>query len=173
MYDPRQVGLYTYPQQPVFYNNSPTPYTQQPPQYVPQQMVQQPQPRPAQNQTQEKVYDIRARHISSPEDIQLGEIPMDGSMPLFMMADRSAIVGKFWDKDAQLKTIRYLPEVIQELAPVQQVPMVQTVIDPDISNRLDKLEGLVQKCLTAVSNIPVQTAVTTSVKPKKEASSNA
>lgn len=183
MYDPRQAPQYgAYPIQALGYPAQLQPgqvgYTQQPIPYIPQgqQMMQQVPNRTQipQQQPQDNVSTIRARYINSPEDIQLGEVPMDGSMPLFMMNDRSAIVGKYWDKDAQLKTVRYLPEIVQEPVNQPQVPVVQTVIDPDISNRLDKLESLVQKCLTAVSNIPIQTVTTTSaVKPKKEASSNA
>lgn len=166
MYDPRQPQYGAYPIQALGYPAQPQPgqvgYTQPPVPYMPQgqQMMQQVPNRPQmpQPQPQENVASIRARYINSPEDIQLGEVPMDGSMPLFMMSDKSVIIGKYWDKDAQLKTARYLREPDNEPANRPQVPMVQTVIDPDISNRLDRLEQLVNRCIQAVEQIPTQEA---------------
>lgn len=147
-------------------------YTQAPIQYVPQgqQMIQQPQPRPMvnlpqQNQPQENIYTIRARYIGSPEDIRLGEVPMDGSMPLFLMQDHSAVIGKYWDKDAQLKTVRYIRDISQESVPESQKTTVQTVIDPDISDRLGRLEHLVNRCVEMVEAIPVPSTITTEFAP--------
>lgn len=163
MYDPRQLQYGTYPpvqqsnQQQVVYTQPPAPYFPQG-----QQVVQQIRPPMNQQQVpppQQIVYDIQARHIGSLEDIKLGEIPMDGSMPLFMLQDESEIVGKFWNKNAELKTIRYIKEPDQESAPEPQVPMVQTVIDPDISNRLNRLEQLINRCIETVESIPAQQIV--------------
>lgn len=163
MYDPRQLQYGTYPpvqqggQQQVV-------YTQPPASYLPQgqQLIQ--QIRPPMNQQvpppQQIVYDIQARHIGSLEEIKLGEVPMDGSMPLFMLQDGSMIVGKFWDRDAQLKTVRYIKEPDQVATPEPQVPMVQTIIDPDISNRLNHLEQLINHCIEKVEAIPTESNYT-------------
>lgn len=169
MYDPRVVNSWPYPAQDARYANSQPAnvvYTQPPVSYVPQgqPMMQQnrvPMNPPSIQQPQEQLANfIRARYITSPEEIQLGEVPMDGSMPLFMLQDRSAIVGKFWDKDAQLKTVRYIPEIVQESTPEPQVPMVQTVIDPDISERLTNLELMMHHCLDLVKAIPTESNYT-------------
>lgn len=169
MYDSRQNTYGNYPVQGVTYNTPPNGgvvYTQPPIPYMPQgqQMIQQPQPRPMvnapmQNQPQENVYAIRARYIASPEDIKLGEVPMDGSMPLFLMQDHSMVIGKYWDKDAQLKTARYIRDISQESPPEPQKTVVQTVIDPDISDRLGRLEQLVNRCIEMVEAIPVPATV--------------
>lgn len=174
MYDPRVVNPWPYPAQDARYSN-PQPanvvYTQPPVPYVPQgQPMMQPNrvpmnPQPVQQSQEHPTNLIRARYITSPEEIQLGEVPMDGSMPLFMLQDRSAIVGKYWDKDAQLKTVRYIPEVIQEPTPEPQAPMVQTIIDPDISNRLSRLEQLVSQCIQMVEAIPTPSTITAEFAP--------
>ena len=35
---------------------------------------------------------------------------MDGSISMFPMQDGSAVYGKFWDSNGQIKTIRFVPE---------------------------------------------------------------
>ena len=61
---------------------------------------------------------------------------MDGSISLFPMQDGSAVIGKFWDNNGQIKTIRFIPENVEQ--PRQQDPFAA------INERLDTLESLIR-----------------------------
>ena len=74
--------------------------------------------------------------ISNPNEITPQEIPMDGSISLFPMQDGSAVIGKFWDNNGQIKTIRFIPENVEQ--PRQQDPFAA------INERLDTLESLIR-----------------------------
>lgn len=79
---------------------------------------------------------ILGHMITSPDQITPQEIPMDGSISLFPMQDGSAVIGKFWDSNGQIKTIRFIPEN------VEQTPSD----DPfaTINARFDALENLIR-----------------------------
>ena len=79
---------------------------------------------------------VLGRMITSPDQITPQEIPMDGSISLFPMQDGSAVIGKFWDSNGQIKTIRFVPENVEQ--PRQQDPFVA------INERLDTLESLIR-----------------------------
>lgn len=63
---------------------------------------------------------------------------MDGSISMFPMQDGSAVYGKFWDSNGQIKTIRFVPE---------NVDQAQTQEDPfaAINTRLDSIESLLKQ----------------------------
>ena len=79
---------------------------------------------------------ILGHMITSPDQITPQEIPMDGSISLFPMQDGSAVIGKFWDSNGQIKTIRFIPENVEQ--PRQQDPFAA------INERLDTLESLIR-----------------------------
>lgn len=54
------------------------------------------------------------RVVDTSEEIMPNEIRMDGSIGLFPMRDLSSIYVKQWDQNANLQTIRYVPEVVPE-----------------------------------------------------------
>ena len=105
-------------------------YGQTQPPYVPAPTYQ-PQPM---NQTRQQ--GILGHMVSNPNEITPQEIPMDGSISLFPMQDGSAVIGKFWDSNGQIKTIRFIPEN------VEQTPSD----DPfaAINARFDALENLIR-----------------------------
>ena len=114
-----------------FYPTNPGfPYgqTQQP--YVPTPAYQ-PQP-----MNQPRQQGILGHMVSNPNEITPQEIPMDGSISLFPMQDGSAVIGKFWDNNGQIKTIRFVPENVEQ--PRQQDPFAV------LNERLDTLESLIR-----------------------------
>jgi len=112
-------------------------YGQTQPPYVPAPSYQQPITNPVQNQNQSRSQGILGRMISNPNEITPQEIPMDGSISMFPMQDGSAVYGKFWDSNGQIKTIRFIPENVDQ--PQQQDPFAV------INTRLDSIEELLKK----------------------------
>lgn len=93
-------------------------------------------PTPQQN-NQNRPQGILGRMISAPNEITPQEIPMDGSISLFPMQDGSAVYGKFWDSNGQIKTIRFIPENVGDSVPTE---------DPFdlINKRLDNIEKMIK-----------------------------
>ena len=89
------------------------PYGQVQNPYVPTPSYQPPTvPSPSQNPQMNQIrpQGILGRMITNPNEITPQEIPMDGSISMFPMQDGSAVYGKFWDSNGQIKTIRFVPE---------------------------------------------------------------
>ena len=53
---------------------------------------------------------INGRTITNPNEISPNEVPMDMTMSLFPLQDNSVIIGKIWDSNGNLQTVRYVPE---------------------------------------------------------------
>lgn len=64
--------------------------------------------------TQQIRYGLRGRYIQNPDEIQAGEVLMDGSVSFFPMSDNSMVIGKMWGKDGLIKEVRYIPETVVE-----------------------------------------------------------
>lgn len=79
---------------------------------------------------------ILGRMIANPNEITPQEIPMDGSISMFPMQDGSAVYGKFWDSNGQIKTIRFVPENVEQTA--SDDPFAA------INARFDALENLIR-----------------------------
>lgn len=120
-----------------FYPTNPgLPYgqTQQP--YVPAPTYQPQWSNQSQTMNQPRQQGILGHMVSNPNEITPQEIPMDGSISLFPMQDGSAVIGKFWDNNGQIKTIRFVPENVEQ--PQQQDPFAV------LNERLDTLESLIR-----------------------------
>lgn len=90
---------------------------------------------------------MSGRVVSQEADITPQEVPMDGSFSWFPMADGSAVIGKRWNSDGTIQTVRYAPESPEPQRPVDAVPAYVS----DISSRLDRIEGiLTQRARRAV-----------------------
>lgn len=50
------------------------------------------------------------RTVSSADEITVQEVPTDGSIALFPLADGSAVIGKRWMPDGSISTTRFVPE---------------------------------------------------------------
>ena len=105
-------------------------YGQTQPPYVPAPTYQ------PQTVNQSRPQGVLGHMITSPDQITPQEIPMDGSISLFPMRDGSAVIGKFWDSNGQIKTIRFIPENVEQ--PQQQDPFAA------INARFDALENLIR-----------------------------
>ena len=90
---------------------------------------------------------MSGRVVSQEADITPQEVPMDGSFSWFPMADGSAVIGKRWNSDGTIQTVRYAPESAEPQHTVETVPSYVS----DISSRLDRIEGiLTQRARRAV-----------------------
>lgn len=96
------------------------------------------QPQQPQQQSTQHQQGILGRMISNPNEITPQEIPMDGSISMFPMQDGSAVYGKFWDSNGQIKTIRFVPENVDQ-------PQQQSDPFAAINSRLDSIEGLLKQ----------------------------
>lgn len=66
---------------------------------------------------------ISGRVVTSPGEIQVQEVPTDGTVAWFPAADGSCVWGKRWTPDGGISTVRYVAEA-QEAAP-QADPVAQ------------------------------------------------
>lgn len=55
----------------------------------------------------------RFKIVNRLEDITPNDVPMDGTTGIFPLSDNSAIYVKSWNTDGTIKTIKYVPEVIE------------------------------------------------------------
>lgn len=53
---------------------------------------------------------VPGRVVGQEGEITAQEVPMDGSMSFFPLSDGSAIVGKRWNADGTIQTVRYVAE---------------------------------------------------------------
>lgn len=112
------------------------PQYQQPmfPQYPQYQPVFQPQapqtPRPQ---------SIQGRMIGSLDEIQVQEVPTDGTVAWFPVADGSCVYGKRWTPDGNITTMRFVPEAQEPQAPK---PDPFQVINDRIGELFDLVEDM-------------------------------
>ena len=78
---------------------------------------------------------ISGRVVTSPGEIQVQEVPTDGTVAWFPAADGSCVWGKRWTPDGNILTMRYVAEA-QEAAP-QADPVAQ--IDAKLDRALSML----------------------------------
>lgn len=117
------------------------PYGQVQNPYIPTPSYQPPTvPNPSQNSQMNQIrpQGILGRMIANPNEITPQEIPMDGSISMFPMQDGSAVYGKFWDSNGQIKTIRFVPENVDQTQ-IQEDPFAA------INTRLDSIESLLKQ----------------------------
>lgn len=87
-------------------------------------------------------YGLNGRYIKDPKEIQAGEVPMDGSVSFFPMADNSYIVGKMWGQDGIIREVRYIPENVLE-AKIQELQNSQSnTISTVLNEILDKISKI-------------------------------
>lgn len=116
------------------YNTGFNPYTQMYPtypQFQPMQTYNQP------NQSVNRT--IFGRVINSENDITPNEVPMDGSVSLFPMADYSKIFAKQWNPDGTIKTTVFVIDAQPDSATQSQS------FEDEMRDRLDHLESLITR----------------------------
>ena len=81
---------------------------------------------------------ISGRVVTGPGEIQVQEVPTDGTVAWFPAADGSCVWGKRWTPDGSIQTVRYVAEA-QEAAP-QADPVAQ--IDAKLDRALSMLDHI-------------------------------
>ena len=99
--------------------------------YIPPQ-----QPMP-QNQM---VQGIKGRVVNSEDEILPNEVPMDGTVSFFPLADYSCVIAKIWGGDGKISTFKFVPEE-------QPDQKVESATDDDISELINKRFDNIEKLL--------------------------
>lgn len=109
------------------------PYGQyQTPAYQPQTFL------PQQQQAQQRVV---GRVIGSAQEVTPQEVPMDGSLALFLLADGSAVVGKRWTPEGTIDEVRFVKETTE---PQASTP----TFEESVLDRLDAIEDNLASIMT-------------------------
>lgn len=95
----------------------------------------QPQYMPPQNTVNKP--SIPGRIVNSISEVTPNEVPMDGSVGVFITKDMSEVYTKAWNSDGTIQTIRYVPNTIPD-EPKQDLTEM-------ILARLDTIEDLINK----------------------------
>lgn len=101
------------------------------------------QPSPMWSSTRPPSSPFSGRVVASPDEIQVQEVPTDGTMALFLLSDGSGVIGKRWAPDGSIQTTRFAAE---------QVP-TQPQEDP-IARLEAKVDGLVQAVASLSEQAP-------------------
>lgn len=80
------------------------------------------------------------RVVNDLEDIRPNEVPNDGSVSVFPQQDRSCIYVKYLEGDGTIKTLRYVPEVVN----AQDLPNSNNDL-ADVIRRLSNIERMLKK----------------------------
>lgn len=91
------------------------------------------QPSPMWSSTRPPSSPFGGRVVASPDEIQVQEVPTDGTMALFLLSDGSGVIGKRWAPDGSIQTTRF----VAEQAPAQPH-------DDPMSRLEGKVDGLIQ-----------------------------
>lgn len=104
---------------------------------------------------------ITGRVVSSLNEIQVQEVPTDGTVAWFPAQDGSCIYGKRWTPDGNITTMRFVPEAV-EATPSQPDPF--QVINDRISELFQLVEEIkddmpmtVETCRTPTKRKAVKT----------------
>lgn len=112
------------------------------------------------------------RWVESFDDIAPQEVKMDGCMYFFPQNDYSCIYARYWDRNGQLRTFRFLPEKIEEpdqpcQSDINDILRGYEAISTNVSNRLDALDKRMDDIYRLVSQ-PQSTSKTRSKTIEKE-----
>lgn len=80
------------------------------------------------------------RTVSSADEITVQEVPTDGSIALFPLADGSAVIGKRWMPDGSISTTRFVPEPSVTDQPADPFQAINDRID-SIFDTLDDIRN--------------------------------
>lgn len=82
---------------------------------------------------------ITGRVVSSLDEIQVQEVPTDGTVAWFPMADGSCVYGRRWNPSGRIDTYRYMPEAVQ--TEPQEDPVAQ--LNSKVDRALEMLGSMV------------------------------
>ena len=85
------------------------------------------------------------RVVNSPDEIMPNEVPMDGTIALFMLRDGSSIIAKAWNQYGTITTVPFAPVIPQsEGATTDQTETQPDPFKEEVLARLDKIEKFVK-----------------------------
>lgn len=85
---------------------------------------------------------VPGKMFANEEEIKPNEVPMDGSIALFMHRDLGYILAKAWNSGGTIDTVRYVPEK----PPAQQAqPQTDAAFQNAVFERLDKIERAIKQ----------------------------
>lgn len=112
--------------------NQPT-MTQNPYSYSTQQL-------PMNAQSQMNRPPLYGRVVFNPEEITVQDVPTDGSAAFFPSADYSCVYARQWGNDGLIRPVKYVPEKVEEVNPVQNTNALSVIIE-----RLDSIEKMLKR----------------------------
>lgn len=97
-----------------------------------------------QQNAQQQRFVLPGHLVNDISEVQINEVPMDGSYNVFPLRDLSAIYLKFWDNDGQFKTRRYI--LVDDSQSQNVTNQNQTQMD-EVMSKITSLESMVKKIL--------------------------
>ncbi len=94
--------------------------------------------------TQQQRFVLPGHLVNDISEVQINEVPMDGSYNVFPLRDLSAIYLKFWDNDGRFKTRRYV--LVDDTQSQNVENQNQTQMD-EVMSKITSLESMVKKIL--------------------------
>lgn len=76
---------------------------------------------------------ISGRVVTSPGEIQVQEVPTDGTVAWFPAADGSCVWGKRWTPDGSISTVRYVAEAREDAPQADPVAQIDAKLDRALS----------------------------------------
>lgn len=76
---------------------------------------------------------ISGRVVTSPGEIQVQEVPTDGTVAWFPAADGSCVWGKRWTPDGSIQTVRYVAEAQEAAQQADPVAQIDAKLDRALS----------------------------------------
>lgn len=88
---------------------------------------------------------IYGRPVTAPNEITPQEVPMDGTIALFPMQDLSCVYAKTWGADGTIKTMRFVPEPVNDPQNEGQTEGSMDALFASLNQRLDKIEKMLTR----------------------------
>lgn len=76
---------------------------------------------------------ISGRVVTAPGEIQVQEVPTDGTAAWFPAADGSCVWGKRWTPDGSIQTVRYVAEAQEAASQADPVAQIDAKLDRALS----------------------------------------
>lgn len=76
---------------------------------------------------------ISGRVVTGPGEIQVQEVPTDGTVAWFPAADGSCVWGKRWTPDGSIQTVRYVVEAQEDAPQADPVAQIDAKLDRALS----------------------------------------
>lgn len=97
------------------------------------------------NPPQENQNFIQGRIVASAEDITPNEVPMNGNISIFPLADGSCILTKTWSNDGIIKTGLYVPYTPPQNNSEEEEKKISEDTSAIILEKINKIEKMIAK----------------------------